>query len=470
MTSLSFKTVLGRLSSLPALSYTTRVYSGKAQVSFFPSTVKKINSQFTSQYFLTDYRSRHFPLLQPQSLFGRIQRRDFTTQIRAPLSKEEFFDRERETHALKYILSHKPQVSIVSGPVDSGKTTLLLKILEEESNNNRAVLHIDLRASPFHSVNGLATSLEDNMRSWLDRFAEIAKQSNNLNIREYEFSLKVPVSVNDSPLERLNSLFNTMFKQLPPLSWWPAGKSPIIFIDQASRLLEFLKDEKDREALRELIEWFVTNTYHHPHFHVVLGTSDSSLHRWIQEYIRAASSRTKSYEISHLPKDEAEKFWNEKVITRKDFTREKFSPPSFTDAYKVCGGCMYFLTKYASEYIIKEGEMQPEDFFLIGNERRKLINHYFDTNAPWSREQLIEMMKKLVNAKNGFLIYEDLLREMGPKVVNAFIESHILHLRTSPKFAYDLPEEPKGRPIITAMTPSALVVMKNILADEKRKI
>ena len=85
MATASFKTVLG---SPPLLGlFATRACYGTFQGLLSPpSTTQKVNSLFTKQSFLTDYRRRHYPLLQPPSLFGRTLKREFTTQIEDPLS------------------------------------------------------------------------------------------------------------------------------------------------------------------------------------------------------------------------------------------------------------------------------------------------------------------------------------------------------------------------------------------------
>ena len=83
-----------------------------------------------------------------------IIRRFLSTKIVAPISESEFFNREREIAAFKKIFSNTPQLSIVSGPVNSGKTSLLLKIFQEISENeHQPILHLDLRERSFASVN-----------------------------------------------------------------------------------------------------------------------------------------------------------------------------------------------------------------------------------------------------------------------------------------------------------------------------
>ena len=264
-----------------------------------------------------------------------------------------------------------------------------------------------------------------------------------------------------------------MRKQLPPHSWWTGAQSPILFIDEASRMRTLLKDKHGHDALANMFEWFVRNTKQHHRFHVVLGSSDSFFHLWVQKYIGA--SRFTSYVIGDLSKDEAERFWNEKIISQFKQFPSDLPLPHFTDAYAVCGGNMFLLEKYFEQYLQKaDGIFENREFFLLGAERSKLINALFGNkdhaifshNQPnWTREQLVTVMKKLVNSKEGFLAYEDLCKEIGLSVVDSLIDSNLLHLRPSPNFAYDLPKHHASKSILTAETPSSLVAMKEVLSD-----
>lgn len=423
------------------------------------------------------------------SFYNTIQwntfRRSYATTIQVPIEQDKFFNREKEIKALTIMLNMEPQLSIVSGPVNSGKTSLLLKILKDLSeNNSRPVLHLNLRERSFNTVNEFESSLQTEMRSWLDRFKEVAKY---LNIKTEGYGFKLETSVRSnvvevSPIERLNVLFKSMSKQLPPHSWWSGAQSPILFIDEASRMRCLLEDKHGHDALTNMFEWFVMNTKETHRFHVILGSSDSFFHLWVQKYIGA--SRFTSYVIGDLPREDAKRFWNERVINQLNSIDTGITPPSFNDAYSACGGNMFLLKKYFSQYVQKgEESFEIYDFSLVGIERAKLINALFkngndassshtENGKPiWTREQFIEVMKKLVNSDGGFLIYEDLCNEIGQSVVDALIDYNLLHLRPSKQFNYDLPNYDATKSVLTAETRSSLVAMKKVLEDiEQGKI
>ena len=122
------------------------------------------------------------------------QKSNLATYIQAPLTDSEFFNRQKEIKALTTMFNMKPQLSIISGPVNSGKTSLLLKILKDISeNHHRPVLHIDLRERSFDTVDSFASSLDREMSSWLNRFAEVANRM-KLDASGYGFTLQTSLS------------------------------------------------------------------------------------------------------------------------------------------------------------------------------------------------------------------------------------------------------------------------------------
>ena len=71
------------------------------------------------------------------------------------------FNRSRELNALRGTLNDVPQYSIISGPVNSGKSTLLLeaiKTLKLESPD-RSIVDIDLRSRTFRSIEAFSFTI-----------------------------------------------------------------------------------------------------------------------------------------------------------------------------------------------------------------------------------------------------------------------------------------------------------------------
>jgi len=139
----------------------------------------------------------------------------YGTDVRCPISRGEFYNRIKELEAFRGVLEDLPQISVVSGPVNSGKTTLMLLLLEEMSKNKqnpRPVLHIDLRGGSFWTVHELANALEGAMASWVDRFRDIVQKTNQASVGDFTFKRDLEEV---TPIERLNKTFTVMSKLLP---------------------------------------------------------------------------------------------------------------------------------------------------------------------------------------------------------------------------------------------------------------
>lgn len=423
----------------------------------------RLSTHLVSPLQLTPPALRHF-----ERLYG--------TDVRSPLPKEEFYNRTKELAAFRRMLEQKPQVSVISGPINSGKTTLILHLLEEMSRNKekpRPILHLDLRERSFSNVDELETSLENAMASWADSCRYIFNTT-TMDLKAAGTGLKIKRDpLQRTSVERLNDLFNMMSKLLPEYSILRGKQMPILFIDEANKLKSLMKEEDGPKALSNLFEWFIKNTKQDSRFHVILGTSDSFFHLWIEKYVTA--SRFTSYVVGNLSRQESERFWNEKLLTQTEFLKD-LPPPSFEEAYVACDGNMYLLEKYFNEYCASEGDLKPSDFSVVGAEKTVLVNSLRrsrlldsvspDESALWTREEYLEVMRMLVEANNNFLFYQDVCDVIDQRVVDALIEANVLHLRPTEKYSYDIPGH-KSRPILTAETPSSLLAMREILKEVK---
>ena len=85
---------------------------------------------------------------------------------------KEMFNRCKQIEFLSRVLVDKPQFSIVTGPIDSGKTRLIEKVLQEippKNNMNVPICPVNLRKGAYYTVASLVDSFSQEMSSWLDR-------------------------------------------------------------------------------------------------------------------------------------------------------------------------------------------------------------------------------------------------------------------------------------------------------------
>ena len=75
----------------------------------------------------------------------------------SPPNKLEFFNREEEIKLLRDTLSGAPTLSLVTGPINSGKSWLMQRVIDDfklgYKEERPAILPLNLRRMPFHDFN-----------------------------------------------------------------------------------------------------------------------------------------------------------------------------------------------------------------------------------------------------------------------------------------------------------------------------
>ena len=263
--------------------------------------------------------------------------------------------------ALNNILKSDTQLSVITGPVNSGKSLLLRKIIHDVRKTKVPVLYINLRNVSFNSVNSFITVVEEHLDSWLQQQYKAARKY-RLNGLTYGLNFRLErIEGKDMPvLTKLDLLFQRISAKFPPRTFWGKVQLPIFVIDEANELSALMKDPDGQDALTNLFKWMVLNTKEINRFHTLLVSSDRFFHLRVADYI--GSSR---YVIGDLTRGGAEQYWLEQLMCLCG----EISPPNFEDVYKVCGGNMFLLRKFMWEHVISKGKVSPQDFFMITQEK-----------------------------------------------------------------------------------------------------
>ena len=115
--------------------------------------------------------------------------------------------------------------------------------------------------------------------------------------------------------------------------------TPILYIDEANKLRELVAIDPDgQKAIEALFTWFVTMTKEQQKFHVVLASSDSFMYNWVCNFV--GNDRFKTDAIGHLYKEEARRFWEERVASGGFLNHSELT---FEEVYAVLGGNMYLI-------------------------------------------------------------------------------------------------------------------------------
>ncbi|MFA4702166.1 ATP-binding protein [Pyrococcus kukulkanii] len=164
-----------------------------------------------------------------------------------------FFDREKELSYLRSLLNSEPnQILFIYGPINSGKTTLLLKFLESLGDEGVGI-YVNLRSRPV---------LKFDFR---DLFFSRTRSTDSMEIT---FGIPVPKKIWET-IESPRDAFGYITDFLGKLR--KKGRLPIIVFDE----LQVLKDLKvNGPLIYELFNFFIHLTKELHLAHVIVSTSD----------------------------------------------------------------------------------------------------------------------------------------------------------------------------------------------------
>ena len=307
------------------------------------------------------------------------------------------FNRAKEIKTLSTMLTESsPQLSVITGPVDCGKSLLIREVLEQVKQQKIPVTYLNLRDYSFNSVDSLVAAFHDETTTWLGGFKKTAKEL-NLNMGAFGVTFQLEFNPKETlpAFTKFNDLLKKLSEQLPPRNFWKGTTTPVLVIDEANELNSLAQSGMDGHlALVNLFKWLTLHTKELHRFHTVLISSDSFFHLWVAQFI--GTSRYANYVIGHLTKKEIEKYWKETLLPLKPAL-----PFTFEEAYKVCGGSMHLMERLLWEHVITEGRVKPKNFYMIHQEMKKLRNgldpeEIITTGKPkprWGKNNLIEIME-----------------------------------------------------------------------------
>ena len=381
-------------------------------------------------------------------------------------TKTLLFNRENESDfILKLLRQETPQLSLITGPINSGKSMLMRHVIETLSNDPRrapTILSFNMRELPFVDIETFVGSFKRNLCKWYEDLISIC----SIKTKYFDVHWK------HNPPSLVN-LLEAMAKELKDWTWLRGYQvpTPIFYIDEANLLRDLVTNNVEgQKVLKTIFMWFVAMTKEQEKFHVLLCSSDSFMHNWLSNYV--GNDRFNTYAIGHLTKEEAKNFWDDRVVVRQCKIDLKFD-----DVYEFTGGNMFLMKRVYMDYII--GGIQPNESFFVQQATSKLTKALCPENPfikdplksppKWKEEELVTVMKKLVNSKGGYVYYNDLRKEVRQVGLESMIEYNIIHLRPYFKlFCHDLDPVP-DRPevIITAESQVGLVAMKQLLEGLK---
>ena len=88
---------------------------------------------------------------------------------------------------------------------------------------------------------------------------------------------------------------------------------------------------------------------------------------------------------------------------------------------------------------------------------------YKPRDPLWNQDELIKVMKAVVDAENrGFVLEADLEKEISREKINSLVDYNLLHSRPTNNFAFDI-IDPPDKVMLTAMNKPSLRAMEHLL-------
>ena len=129
---------------------------------------------------------------------------------------------------------------------------------------------------------------------------------------------------------------------------------------------------------------------------------------------------------------------------------------------------MYLMGETYRIYNVAEGVVKPYSMSYISQRRFKFIKALNVASIHWTRNDVIEVMEKLIQSKYSYVSYGSLCKTVCQQTVDSLIEQNIIHLRPCGKFPFDVEMVvPSEYPIITPHLPCDLMLMAELLENQK---
>ena len=287
-----------------------------------------------------------------------------------------FWDREEEKKHLKGYLKSEPNaILFVYGPKSSGKSTLLMKVLDE-LKGELYTYYYDLRLVP---VSGYKEVLRIffRERGWRERLKKAIPEIASATLKYFEIDGKVLEDMFEMKLNPFEVMENAIRGRKSRNK-----KKPVIVFDELQKLKEvYVNGGEQRPLVRELFNFFVRLTKVLHLSHVIVMSSDTF---FIEEvYSDSTLKNCSRYYLVDYFDDE---------VAYKVLVNEGVEEEEAKEIVERAGGVPWILEEIVeSEDPMKElGELQREAY-------SKLINVLAGAKEEGWLNEAEEVLRKVIN-------------------------------------------------------------------------
>ncbi len=296
-----------------------------------------------------------------------------------------FWDREKEKRWLKhYLLTEPNSILFVYGPKSSGKTTLLMKVVEELSRDTIKTYWYDLRGK-------VISGYEDVLRvffrekGWGKKVLDGISKMLKIDLNFFELDGGELLKVINKEVDAFEIMEDRLSTDKN------SGKRPVIVFDELQKLKDiYLNGGSQRPLIKELFNFFVRLTKVLHLAHVIVMTSDTFFIE--QVYFDSTLENTSRYYSVDYFDDK----------TAKDILiSEGISERESEKIVEISGGVPWILRE-----VIKDEnpiEVVNELYKQTKSKMIELIGH---------DERYLNILKEVAGEKNLYGTKDDILKEL----------------------------------------------------------
>ncbi len=223
-----------------------------------------------------------------------------------------FWNREKEKKWLKhYLLAEPNAILFVYGPRSSGKTTLLMKVVEEFPKEKFVYYWFDLRGKLISSYKDVIDMFFVDEESYRE-LEEVSKKIEGGIMSFFKVSVESKKKIGQKKIDAFEYMERILEKHALE------KRTPVIVFDEIQKLKEvYLNDGKQRPFIKELFNFFVRITKVLHLAHVIVMSSDTFFIEQI--YIDSTLKNTSEfYLVDYFNDDTAEKILISEGFSERD--------------------------------------------------------------------------------------------------------------------------------------------------------
>ena len=316
-----------------------------------------------------------------------------------------FINREQELKFLHDYIDIRPEsLLFLHGPKSSGKTTLLYKFFDQIKKEQKLdVKFMDLREAFI-----------DGYGDFLKTFFQVEKKGEKTATLESDINVgffKISSSIEKKILEKRADPFKVMKAEFVALT--QKNIKPLLIIDELQALDKiYLSNDRDRQLIIELFNFFVAMTKQSHLAHIIIASSDGYFINRV--FIDSRLKKTSTfYKVDYLTKEDVME-WLLNLEKYSKITDYKLGPEEAEKIWDIVGGSMWEIQDILSSLF----RLPLDEVITSYKEKmRSLIVDYVVQPEREKIEKLLrlfldsdELLKEKVTANDEILL-RDMVRQ-----------------------------------------------------------